>query len=213
MALDGISRIRIPASMLRSAAAVIIAVLMFTSFARSQVWAGAVALAQDTVQKSPHAIRGYIMLSAACISEKRCAQLIRALDAGPREMLEKNDSVLMGWAYANECVNRPDVALQYFEKARAVYESGFVVAEIGRLKARLGRPSESLADLNRAIQLQPELDLAYCYRGFWHLAASDPQAARRDFQHALNLNARSRFAAEGLRQAAAQPVRTVSDVH
>ncbi|OXB65374.1 hypothetical protein ASZ78_017104 [Callipepla squamata] len=59
--------------------------------------------------------------------------------------------------------------------------------ELSRILSPLGRISEALSDLTRAIQLQPSARL-YRHRGTLYFISEDYATAHEDFQHSLELN-------------------------
>jgi tetratricopeptide (TPR) repeat protein len=101
----------------------------------------------------------------------------------------------MGWAFnrrgeAKSKAGQNVEALDDFEAAvsaggawRAIHNRGVGYAAVGRLK-------EAMADLNRAIQLNPRYPHAYFNRGELRYKAKDYEGAAQDYSLAIKLGAR-----------------------
>ncbi|OCT77871.1 tetratricopeptide repeat protein 13 [Xenopus laevis] len=96
-----------------------------------------------------------------------------------------------GIAYARKGLQDiKNAELALFELSRVISlepDHPEVFEQRAEILSPLGRISEALSDLTRAIQLQPSARL-YRHRGTLHFISEDYLAAQEDFQRSLNLN-------------------------
>ncbi|XP_059571346.1 tetratricopeptide repeat protein 13 isoform X3 [Alligator mississippiensis] len=97
--------------------------------------------------------------------------------------------VLIGNGLYDEAVRHFSSMLQEEpELVSAIYGRGIAYGKKGlHILSPLGRISEALADLTKAIQLQPSARL-YRHRGTLYFISEDYATAHEDFQHSLELN-------------------------
>ena len=196
----------------RSVAALTCVLIIYAalSFDRSQVWSSATALAEDAAAMPPLTARSARMLGQAYVSENRPADFIKRLAATPSPELEKDVGTLTELGLALACVGRDEDAVSRLQQALSIKPEPFGFGLKGYLEAKLGHTQESLHDLNRAIELGPDFDAAYGYRGLWYLASNQLEQAADDFRHALSLNPFNAVARDGLRQAERRRAEPVS---
>jgi tetratricopeptide (TPR) repeat protein len=137
--------------------------------------------------------------SKAAKSEDDYTEVIRlcrsAKEGGLAPKYEDYAHRLMGWAFnrrgeARSIAGKNAEALDDFEAAvaaggnwRAIHNRGVGYAGVGRLK-------EAMADLNRAIELNPRYPNAYFNRAELRCKANDYEGALKDYSLAIKLGAR-----------------------
>lgn len=94
------------------------------------------------------------------------------------------------WAYANELLGYPELALEGYERAVAANPTDWEAWEsLGCVKRELGDIPGALEVLNKVIDNKPEpSDRAYNERGHIRLESKDYANAIEDFNHAIDVN-------------------------
>jgi protein O-mannosyl-transferase len=196
--VDLLARVNLSGLRVTAAVTCVLAVYAALSSDRARVWSTATALAEDAAARLPLTTRSVTMLAMAYLSENRAKDFLDRIALTPPPGLEKDPYMLNWVGVALSCVERNEEAVDRLQKALAIRPEAVGFGLKGFLEAKLGRTRESLEDLNRAIQLEPDFDVGYCYRGLWYLAANELGPAADDFQHALALNPMNPIARDGL---------------
>ena len=199
--VDLLSRIQITQP--RVVAAMTCALVLYAglAFDRSRVWSNATMLAEDAAARPPLTTRSVRLLAQAYLSENRPQDFLDRVSANPPPGLDHDADMLTEVGLVLACVGRNEDAVDRLQKAVAIHPDPFGFGLKGYLEAKLGRTLASLQDLNRAIELGPDFDAAYGYRGLWYLASNQFESAREDFRRALALNPLNALAREGLEEA------------
>jgi tetratricopeptide (TPR) repeat protein len=200
--LELLRRWKTPRAKMIGAFAVVLAVAGFLSYQRNKVWSSPIALWGDTVAKSPHNSRAHFQLALAYYDEGRCAAAVEHYETVAR-LQEPDHRLLVDWALADDCLNRGEEALDKLRRAAALDETAHVYALIGMMHGKQGRPDESLAALDKAIEIDPDYDMTYVYRGNIYTLRSDYEGAAKEYRRALELNPRNQSARDGLLRAEA----------
>src|SRR5262249_42537444 len=169
--IDVFSRVRITGPRSAAAMTCVLALCAALTFERSHVWSSAKALAEDAAAQPPFTTRSVRMLSQAYLSENRPKDFLDRIFASPPPDLDKNWDMLTTVGLALACLGHDAEAVDKLQRALTLHADAFGFGLKGYLEAKLGRTGESLIDLNRAIELGPDFDAAYAYRGLWHLAS------------------------------------------
>ena len=157
------------------------------SYQRNRLWASESAIWDDTLAKSPDKMRGYSHLVHGFVSEHRCAEALKRLQA----LAQRNaiDSVLLiHWAYACECLNQKQEAAEKLEKAAEMFQDPSVLVMIAQHQLRLKVPDKAVSVLDRAVKLAPTLETAYVLRGDAYLQQGQTLMAAEDYRRALRVN-------------------------
>jgi len=165
---------------------------------RSQLWGSEVALWQDTVAKSPNKIRGYSHLVHGLVTEHHCPEALQRLDELSRRR-SIDPQLLEHWAYAYDCVNEPEHALEKLEQAASLKPSALTYLHIARDQLALNRAQDALGSLNRALELDATLETAYIQRGILRERQGDRLGAAMDYWRVLQLNSSNEQARQLLR--------------
>lgn len=157
------------------------------TYRRNLLWGSEAALWQDAVDKAPNKQRGYEHLVHGLVQQRRCAEALKRLDdLSKRETLEP--ILYVHWAFAYECVHQPEQAVEKLKQAAAQLPDASIYMNMARNLAVLGRFPEALDALNRAVQLDPNLEPAFVARGELRQREGNVAAAVQDYQRALALN-------------------------
>jgi tetratricopeptide (TPR) repeat protein len=197
MTVGFLRRIRVQPLMLASALALVLVVASFATHRRSGVWATALAFWTDTAAKSPGNARAQFQLAYAQWKEGRCAEAVE--NYGKVAKLEKpDDRLLVDWALALDCVDKPDEAVAKLRQAAAIAPSALIYAQIGMVYGKRNRFDEATVALNEAEKLDSRFEMTYVYRGNIHAAKGEYARAADWYRHALAMNPRNETARNAL---------------
>jgi len=167
------------------------------TYQRSQVWASALALWEDTVAKSPQKFRPRFQLAYALYEENRCPEAVQSYETASH-LGPYDDQLLIDWGLALECAGRPNDAIDKLRLAASVRNTAHVHALIGMVYGKGSRNPEALDELAEAEKLNPGFDMTYVYRGnVYESSGNRPQAAR-EYQRALAANPLNQAARDAL---------------
>ncbi len=170
---------------------------------RSQVWASATALWEDTVGKSPGKMRPHFQLAYSYYELGRCDDACRFYEKAAS--LEKPDyRLLVDWALALDCSRRPADALAKLTQAAEMEATGHVYSQIGMMYAKQGRHREALEALARAEKLDPQFMVTYVYRGNVYFNTGEYSRAAAEYRRAIRIDPSYSPAVDGLRKAEAE---------
>jgi len=115
--------------------------------------------------------------------------------------IEKPDyRLLVDWALAESCLNRPEDALQKLQQALAIERTAHVYTQIAKMYADTGRNAEAFAALDKAESIDANFETTYLYRAQLFERQNDLASAAKQFRRALGVNPRSEQALQGLEQ-------------
>jgi tetratricopeptide (TPR) repeat protein len=175
----------------------ILAVCAVLTYQRSEVWASPLALWEDSVAKSPAKYRPRFQLAYAQFELSHCAESAQSYEQASR-LGPVDDQLLIDWALALDCANRPDEAVAKLRQALQFRPSAHVYSQIGMIYAKRGRTQEALSALDEAEKLNPRYEMIYVYRGNIALQAGDRAGALREYQHAVDVNPSNQAARDAL---------------
>ncbi|HYO84451.1 MAG TPA: hypothetical protein VES20_23820 [Bryobacteraceae bacterium] len=173
------------------------------TYGRSKVWTDPLTFWTDATAKAPDNPRAVFQLAYAQWKNGDCSRA----DANYQRVakLQKPDErLLVDWALALECLNRPDDAVAKLRDAAKIAPTALVYAQIGMIYGKRNRQEEALAALAEAEKLDPRFEMTYVYRGNIHLARGEPQIAAGFYRHALAINPGNEPARTALEQAERQ---------
>ena len=127
IAMEALRRVRWRPAALAAVAAGVLLVFGTMTFARNLVWSDRIALWEDTVRKSPANARAHFQLAFAHFEEGRCADALPHYQR-VEEIQGRSYDLLVDWALAYDCLNRPEEAMAKLRQA----------ADGGAYRARLG---------------------------------------------------------------------------
>jgi tetratricopeptide (TPR) repeat protein len=190
-------RIRIQPAMLASALGVVLVVASYATYQRSKVWATTLAFWSDTAAKSPGNARAHFQLAYAQWKAGNCSQAVENY-AKVATLQKPDDRLLVDWALALDCLNKPDEAVAKLRQAAAHAPSALIYAQIGMIYGKRDRFEDSIAALDQAAKLEPRFEMTYVYRGNLHLTRGEYQTAAGWYRHALAINPNNQTARNAL---------------
>ncbi len=185
-------RIKLRSGALAATLAGVLLVEGAQAYQRDEVWATPVALWQDTARKSPHKVRPNFQLAKAYYDAGDCTSAA-AQYAKTAAIAPPGFTLLVDWALALDCANRPDEAVARLRQAAtltrpAQLTPAYVYSQIAKVYGTARRFPEALAALDQGAALDPNYDMLYFYRGTVFYQQGDLVRAEAQYQHALQLN-------------------------
>jgi tetratricopeptide (TPR) repeat protein len=120
-------------------------------------------------------------------------------------MQNPDDRLLIDWALALDCVDKPDQAVaKVHEAMKQQGPSAHAYAVIGMVYGKRGRADEALAALAEAEKLDPQFEMTYVYRGNIYASRGQMPTAAGEYQRALAINPDNAAARDGLALAQSQ---------
>lgn len=166
---------------------VVLVLAGFLTYQRSRVWSSEVALWEDALAKFPGNLRGYPHLVHGYVSEHRCTEALHRLDTLSQQ-IPVDATLLVHWAFAYECVNRPDEALRKLQRAAELAPDANIEMKIATDNIKLNRIEDALSALTQALALDPSLDSAYVTRGELYAQLGQIPLAVQNYREALRVN-------------------------
>src|SRR5579883_91042 len=197
IALEFLRRLRVPLKSLAAGLAAVVLLAGVLTYARDKVWRDPITLWQDTVAKSPRKARAHFQLAYAYYQRGRCGQAV-AEYARTAQLQPPAYDLLVDWAQAYDCANRPDEALAKLRQAATLERSAHAFSQIGMIYAKQAKWPEALEALDTAEKINPNYAMTYVYRGKIHMRTGEIGLAIQDYERALSLDPRNADAAEDL---------------
>ena len=170
------------------------------SYQRNHVWGSALAFWEDTSAKSPSNSRALFQYAYAQWQNGQCSDA-----AGNYERVSKmrptDDTLLIDWALALECLNRTDDAVAKLRDAIKINPTAHAYALIGMVYGKRGRADEALEALATAEKLDPNFEMTYVYRGNVYATTGQMPLAIAEYQRAVTLNPSNTTAQQALAMA------------
>lgn len=184
------SRIRMKRNSLTAALAVVLLIFTVATRSRAEVWSSAIALWQDTVEKSPDKSRAHFQLASAYSDAGQCALASGEYAKAAQSPLEKviRYNLLVDWGLALECAGQPDQALAKLREAASIDPTAHVYTQICKVYGDHAQWTEALDALATAEKLDPTFAAIYEYRGNVYLNTNRVAEAVKEYQHALALD-------------------------
>ena len=195
--LELLSRWRARPRALAWVSAGVLAVLALACYQRNQVWAGDVALWEDTVAKSPHNSRAHFQLGVAYFQLGRCSDALRQYESASK-LGQPDYRLFVDWALAEDCMNRPEQALAKLQQAAGMDRTAYVYSLIGMVYGKQKKYAEALEALATAEEIDPSEDMLYLYRGNVYAATGDLAKAIEGYRRAVVLNPDNEMARRAL---------------
>jgi tetratricopeptide (TPR) repeat protein len=174
------------------------------SYQRNHVWSSALAFWEDTTAKSPQNARARFQLAYAQWQGGKCQEAVANYERVAR-MEKPDDRLLLDWALALECAEKPDEAVGKIREALQQQPSAHGYSMIGMIYGKRGRVDEALAALSVAEKTDPNFEMTYVYRGNIFASRGQTPLAIGEYKRALAINPNNTYAQQGL--AAAQSPR------
>ncbi|MBC8167166.1 MAG: hypothetical protein H7Y20_15010 [Bryobacteraceae bacterium] len=185
--VDFLRRWRPSPALLASALAGVLAVSGFAAYERNKTWSNALLFWGDTVSKSPTNARAVFQLAYAQWQGGMCADAVRNYEK-VSTLQKVDDRLLVDWALALECTDKPEDAVKKLREAYAIAPAALIQAQIGMIYGKRGRTEEAMQALAEAEKLDPRFEMIYVYRGNLFAARQDYASAAAWYRHALAIN-------------------------
>jgi tetratricopeptide (TPR) repeat protein len=185
--VDLLSRTKLDRKALSLVCGIVVLFAGFGAHARAAAWSSAVALWEDTVQKSPNKLRARFQLGFAYYEEGRFDKAVAEFEKAAQ--IEKPSyNILIDWALAYDGLNRPSDALARLEQAAAIERTAHVYTQIGMIYAKQGLWNQAMSALATAESIDPTFAMTYVYKGKIHMRNNEPAAAIPEYRHALAID-------------------------
>lgn len=183
---------------------VLCGVLVFESalaYNRNGLYSSAIAMWQDTAEKSPNKRRPNYQYAFALFAAGRCPEAVK--EFGHTASLEKPSyDLLLDWGLAASCAGDKDLALNKLRAAAALKPNAHVYSQLGLEYLKQGKLPDAMDTLNKAIQNDPRFANSYMYRGKVYELQGDTADAVKDYQRAVELDPTNPEATAALQQVA-----------
>lgn len=167
------------------------------SYQRNHVWSNALALWEDTSAKSPNNPRALFQLAYAQWQGGKCQEAVTNYQQVAK-LETPDDRLLIDWALALDCAERPDEAAEKVRQAMRTHPSAHGYSTIGMIYGKRGRADEALEALAAAEKADPNFEMTYVYRGNIFASRGQMPAAVTEYQRALAINPNNAAARQGL---------------
>src|SRR5207248_8758928 len=104
-------RVRAGRAALAATLTAVLVVEAALAYQRNAVWSGEIPLWEDAVKKSPRKARVHLQLAMAYYNVNRCHEAEEHFQTVAK-MEEPDYRLLLDWALADNCLNRPDEAMR-----------------------------------------------------------------------------------------------------
>lgn len=175
----------------------VLAISVWLTYQRSQVWTSDMALWTDAVSKSPQKARPQFQLGYAYFVRGQCKAAVQHYEIAGRIETPKY-GLLVDWALAEDCAGNWQAAIDKLRLAAAERSNAHVYSVMGYIYGRNSRTAEALAALETAEKLDPNFEMLYVYRGAVYRLMYNFPAAMEQFRRALALNPEDQAARESL---------------
>lgn len=180
--------------------AAVCAVAGLASYQRNEVWSSALGFWTDTAAKSPGNARARFQLAYAQWQNGKCAEAVANYEK-VATMQKPDDRLLIDWAHALDCAEKPDEAAAKVRQAMQTQPSALGYSTIGMIYGKRGRVDEALEALSAAEKADPSFDMTYVYRGNIFASRGQMPMAISEYQRALAINPNNATAQQGLAMA------------
>lgn len=167
------------------------------AYQRNELWSNAIELWKDTVAKSPNKLRPRFQLAYVYYQAQRCTEAVEVY-AQAAQLEKPGSDLLIDWALAYDCADRPDEAIDKLKQAAAITKTAHVYSQIGMEYGKQGKYPEALDALASAEQVNPNFAITYLYRGNVYEAQGNKTRAAEEYRRALALDRRLQPARDAL---------------
>jgi tetratricopeptide (TPR) repeat protein len=196
--VDLLRRWRTTPTVMAAMLGVICTVAAYASYQRNHVYAGAIPFWEDVVQKSPRNARAWFHLAYAQWQAGKCQEAVANYEKTAGLQPTPDDRLLLDWAHALDCADRPDEAVTKLRQAAKLAPGAHIYSQIGMIYGKRDRVPEALEALAMAEKLNPRFEMTFVYRGNIYANRGSFETAAREYKRALALNPANEAARKGL---------------
>jgi tetratricopeptide (TPR) repeat protein len=185
-----LSRVKLPRATLAAACGAVLLIFAVATHARAEVWSNAVALWQDTAEKSPDKARAHFQLASAYADAGQCEQAAAEYEKTshfPPADYRLTD-LLMDWGLALDCAGQPQPALDKLRTAASIEPTAHVYTQIAKVYGDHSQWSEALDALAMAQKIDANYPPIYAYKGIIDYNTNRFADAIAEYRHALALD-------------------------
>jgi tetratricopeptide (TPR) repeat protein len=167
------------------------------TYQRSHVYASALALWGDSVEKNPGNGRAWFQYAFAQYESGQCAAALQSYEK--TAALQKADyRLLLDWALAYDCANLPSQGVEKLRAALQLENNYHGWAVLGMLYGKQGLSEMALQALESSVRLKADYDVAHFYRGNVYMTSGRLAEAVGAYEQALRANPNHRPSQEAL---------------
>jgi protein O-mannosyl-transferase len=203
-------RLKMPRATLGAALGTVLLIFAVATHSRAEVWSSALALWQDTAEKSPDKSRVHFQLGSAYADigganadagkcEQAVAEFAKAAQFPLDDKIRYN--LLVDWGLALECAGRPQQALAKLREAAAIERTAHVYTQICKVYGDHAQWSDAMDALATAEKIDPSYPVIYDYRGNIYIGINRFADAVNEYRRALALDPAFDPARQGLAEA------------
>jgi Tfp pilus assembly protein PilF len=200
IAVDLLGRLKLSRGTLAAVCGLIVLAAAVATRARAAVWSDALALWQDTAEKSPNKARVRFQLGYAYYENGRPDLAVAEFEK-TAQLEPPTYNLLVDWGLAYDALNRPEEALAKFRQAAAIERTAHIHSQIGMVLAKQGRYEEALDALATAASIDASFAMTYVYRGNIRLIQNRPAEAIAGYERALQIQPAHEEARRNLQKA------------
>jgi len=195
-----LSRVKLPRATLAAAGSAVLLIFAVATHARAEVWGNAVALWQDTAEKSPEKARAHFQLGSAYADAGQCEQAAAEYEKTARfpPVDYRRPDLLVDWGLALECAGQPQPALAKLREAAAMEPTAHVYTQIAKVYGEHSQWSEALDALAAAQKIDASYAPIYAYKGIIDYQTNRFAEAIAEYRHALALDPTLEPARQGM---------------
>jgi tetratricopeptide (TPR) repeat protein len=197
IALEFIRRAQMSRTALAAALSAVLLVAAVLSYNRNQVWTDRIALWEDTAAKSPGKARAHFQLGYAYFELGKCDVALPHYRR-VQEIQGPAYDLMVDWALAYDCLNRPDDAIAKLRQATALERNAHAYSLIGMVYGKQSRWQEALDALNEAEKINPSYAMTFVYRGGVKLGQGETAQAIEDYRRAIAIDPSNEIARQAL---------------
>jgi tetratricopeptide (TPR) repeat protein len=199
-AADLLSRVKLPRATLAAACGAVLLIFAVATHARAEVWGDAVALWQDTAEKSPDKSRAHFQLASAYADAGQCGLAAAEYERTSRfpPVDYRRTDLLVDWGLALDCAGQAQPALAKLREAASIEPSAHVYTQIAKVYGDHSQWSEALDALAEAQKIDANFPSIYAYKGIIDYQTNRFAEAIAEYRHALALDPTLEPARQGL---------------
>jgi tetratricopeptide (TPR) repeat protein len=133
----------------------------------------------------------------AYLEQRRCDVAAREYETAAG-LGKPDDRLYIDWANAEDCLGRPEKALEKLRLAVGIERRSLTFSQMAMIYGKQGKDAEALDAIATALELNPQEDMAYFYRGNLRVRSGDLAGAAADYRKAIEINPDNEQARRGL---------------
>jgi protein O-mannosyl-transferase len=174
-------------AMIAALSVVLLAESVFT-YQRNELWANAIDIWKDTVDKSPMKYRPRYQLAFAYYQAGQCSDAAEQFEKTAALTTYRGADLLLDWALADDCAGNSQGALARLQQAVQQRPNAHLYSQLGMEYGKMGKYPEALDALAKAQAKNPRFGMTYFYLGNIYNIQGNREQAIAEYRHALALD-------------------------